>query len=323
VTESRSSWFSWRPWWCPVDEDPPITLGFLDDPTGPFAAYFDYSLVELAHLDHVRCLVLLGEAGMGKSSELGAEERRLHSAQLPVVKFDLRAEPDVSSLRDTMLTSAEVTAWLAHADDLVMLLDGFDEANASLGKLPDQLMKLLDGLPIDRLKLRITSRTGVWSPRLDAGLADRWPDLQRWVLAPLTEENVRVAALGRAAPGPGRPHPPRPGGQQRTGGSSPAAGYRARPSAGSAPTGDLLASRSTSQRRAAWSPPQHTVFTVGRLKPPANAEPHDGPVLAAPFSVGSSIAALAASAFRAGWMGLTSRLEGVPVLARATATRHH
>ncbi len=133
---------------------------------------------------------------MGKSSELGAEERRLHGAQLPVVKFDLGTEPDVSSLRDTMLTSAEVTAWLAHTDDLVMLLDGFDEANASLGKLPDQLMKLLDGLPIDRLKLRITSRTGVWSPRLDAGLADRWPDLQRWVLAPLTEENVRVAARG-------------------------------------------------------------------------------------------------------------------------------
>jgi hypothetical protein len=150
----------------------------------------------LAQLDHVRCLVLLGEAGMGKSSELGAEERRLQGAQLPVVKFDLGAEPDVSSLRDTMLTSAEVTAWLAHTDDLVMLLDGFDEANATLGKLPDQLMKLLDGLPIDRLKLRITSRTGVWSPRLDARLADRWPDLQRWVLAPLTEENVRVAARG-------------------------------------------------------------------------------------------------------------------------------
>jgi len=34
----------------------------------------DYALVELAQLDHVRCLVLLGEAGMGKSSELEVEE---------------------------------------------------------------------------------------------------------------------------------------------------------------------------------------------------------------------------------------------------------
>lgn len=75
-----------------------------------------------------------------------------------------------------------------------MLLDGFDEANASFGKLPDQLIKLLDGVPIGRLKLRITSRTGVWSTWLDAGLAGRWPDLQRLVLAPLTEEDVRVAA---------------------------------------------------------------------------------------------------------------------------------
>ncbi len=194
VARSASDWVSWRRWWCPADEDPPVSSGFLDDPAGPFATYFDYSLVELAQLDHVRCLVLLGEAGMGKSSELDVEEQRLRDARLPVVGFDLGAEPDMSLLRDTVLTSPEVTAWLASADDLVMLLDGFDEANASLGKLPDQLIKLLDGLPTGRLKLRITSRTGVWSPRLDAGLADRWPDFQRLVLAPLTEDNVRVAA---------------------------------------------------------------------------------------------------------------------------------
>jgi hypothetical protein len=194
VATSASDWFSWRRWWCPADEDPPVSLGFLDDPAGPFAEYFDYSLVELADLDHVRCLVLLGEAGMGKSSELDVEEQRLRDAWLPVVRFDLGAEPDMSSLRDSVLTSPEVTAWLARTDDLVMLLDGFDEANASFGKLPDQLIKLLDGVPIGRLKLRITSRTGVWSTWLDAGLADRWPDLQRLALAPLTEEDVRVAA---------------------------------------------------------------------------------------------------------------------------------
>ena len=102
-----------------------------------------------------------------------------------------------------MLTSPEVTAWLARTDDLVMLLDGFDQANASFGKLPDRLIKLLDGVPIGRLKLRITSRTSLWSSRLDAGLADRWPDLQRLVLAPLTEEDVRVAARATLGDGAG------------------------------------------------------------------------------------------------------------------------
>lgn len=194
VARSASDWFSWRRWWCPADKDPPVSSGFLDDPAGPFATYFDYSLVELAQMDHVRCLVLLGEAGMGKSSELRVEDQRLRGTQLPVVRFDLGAEPDISSLRDTVLTSPEVTAWLARTDDLVMLLDGFDEANASLSKLPDQLIKLLDGLPLDRLRLRITSRTSVWSSRLNAGLAGRWPDLQQLVLAPLTEQDVRVAA---------------------------------------------------------------------------------------------------------------------------------
>lgn len=194
VARSARDWFSWRRWWCPAAEDPPVSSGFLDDPAGLFATYFDYSLIELAQLDHVRCLVLLGEAGMGKSSELDVEKQRLREARLPVAGFDLGTEPDISLLRDTVLTSPEVTAWLAGAYDLVMLLDGFDEANASLAKLPDQLINLLDGLPTGRLKLRITSRTGLWSPLLDAGLADRWPDLQRHVLAPLTEEDVRVAA---------------------------------------------------------------------------------------------------------------------------------
>ena len=112
VTRLASERFSWRRWWCPADEDPPVSPGFLDDPAGPFASYFDYALVELAQLDHVRCLVLLGEAGMGKSSELEVEEQRLRAARLPVVKFDLGAEPDVPSLRDTVLTSPEVTTRL-------------------------------------------------------------------------------------------------------------------------------------------------------------------------------------------------------------------
>ena len=189
-----SDWFSWRRWWYPADEVPPLFSGFLADPAGPFATYFDYSLAALPELDHVCCLVLLGEAGMGKSSELRVEEQRLRDAQLPSVRFDLGTEPDMPSLRDSVLTSPTVSSWLDGTNDLVMLLDGFDEANASLGKLPDQLIKLLDGLPIDRLKLRITSRTSVWSARLNAALADRWPDLQQLTLAPLTEADVWAAA---------------------------------------------------------------------------------------------------------------------------------
>ncbi|HEX2744337.1 MAG TPA: hypothetical protein VHN16_08045 [Streptosporangiaceae bacterium] len=202
MTRLASERFSWRRWWCPAEEEPPLTLGFLDDPAGPYASYFDHALVELAQLDHVRCLVLLGEAGMGKSSELEAEEQRLQAAQLPVVKFDLGAEPDVPSLKDTVLTSPEVAAWLEGTRDLVMLLDGFDEAYANLGRLPDQLVRLIGSLPADRLKLRIASRTAVWSPRLDGGLADRWPDLRRLVLAPLTQEDARAAAEATLGDGP-------------------------------------------------------------------------------------------------------------------------
>ena len=139
---------------------------------------------------------------MGKSSELEAEKYRLQAAHLLVVCFDLGAEPDLASLKETILTSPEVAAWLKGTGDLVMLLDGFDEAHASLGKLPDQLLRLIGTLPAARLKLRIASRTAVWSPRLEDGLADRWPDLQRLVLAPLTQQDAQKAAEATLGNGP-------------------------------------------------------------------------------------------------------------------------
>src|SRR5260370_40479449 len=70
VARSASDWVSWRRWWCPADEDPPVSSGFLDDPAGPFATYFVFSLVELTQVDHVRILVLVDESCLGQSSVL-------------------------------------------------------------------------------------------------------------------------------------------------------------------------------------------------------------------------------------------------------------
>jgi len=129
----------------------------------------DNPALALAELDGVRCLVLLGETGMGMSSELGAEFDRLSGANVDAVRFDLGAEPDMASLRDTVERSPKIAAWSARSGELVMLLDGFDEGNASMDKLVHGLA-LLDRLPTERLKLRIASRSSVWSHRLDDAL---------------------------------------------------------------------------------------------------------------------------------------------------------
>ena len=157
VTRLASERFSWRRWRCPADEDPPVSSGFLDDPAGPFASYFDYALVELAQLDHVRCLVLLGEAGMGKSSELEVEEQRLRAARLPAVKFDLGAEPDVPSLRDTVLTSPEVTTWLRGMCGVGMPAWCVTDRRAACHQLPG--ISSLLGPAVGLARLRVSALT--------------------------------------------------------------------------------------------------------------------------------------------------------------------
>jgi hypothetical protein len=194
VTVGLPDEVAWRRWWCPADLDQPVTGGFLDDPTGPYARFFELPTVELAVLDSARCLVLLGEAGMGKSRELVREEDRLRAAGRRVVHVDLGAEPDIASLRSTVLDDPVVSDWRAGSGDLVLLLDGFDEAVVTIDKLVDGLIRLLDALPVDRLTLRIASRSSIWSARLDAALVQRWPELRRLVLCPLTSPDVALAA---------------------------------------------------------------------------------------------------------------------------------
>lgn len=187
---------AWRRWWCPAHLDQPVTGGFLDDPNGPYARYRQFPTIELATRDDVGCLVSLGEAGMGKSRELGRQEDRLREGGQRLLVVDLGAEPDVAALRSTVLSDPVVADWQAGSDDLVLLLDGFDEAMVTVDKLVDGLVRLLDALPVDRLTLRIVSRSSVWSARLDAALVDRWPDLERLVLCPLTSADVAAAAAG-------------------------------------------------------------------------------------------------------------------------------
>src|SRR4051794_12549532 len=83
--------FDWRRWWCPTGEVAEESDGYLDDPAGPFARYRDMHLVDLADLDDARCVVLLGEPGMGKSTELSRYAQRLEADGVAVASFDLGA----------------------------------------------------------------------------------------------------------------------------------------------------------------------------------------------------------------------------------------
>ena len=79
----------------PVDSEIVDATGFLDDPEGPYAEYMDYPTTALCDLGSVPCLVLLGEAGMGKTTELRAEVDRTAGTATPALYVDLGDEPDL------------------------------------------------------------------------------------------------------------------------------------------------------------------------------------------------------------------------------------
>ena len=77
---------------------------------------------------------------------------------------------------------------------LTLWLDSFDEATITIDKLVGGLTRLLDELPVERLTLRLASRSSAWSNRLDKELDQRFDTVKRLTLCPLTHSSAADAA---------------------------------------------------------------------------------------------------------------------------------
>jgi hypothetical protein len=199
--------YTWRRWWLPTGTEPSLTSGFLNDPDGPFGRFLDDHAVRLADCDGTACLVLFGDAGMGKSTELEDDLQRHRKAGRHSILLDLGGSETWSEARRRLLSSPEVVTWLAGADEnLALLVDSVDEASTSMRKLTDQLLGLLDhDLPRDRLLLRVAGRSAAFPTRLRDELNTRFSDCRELNLAPLTwrdvEQAAAVALKGTDVPG--------------------------------------------------------------------------------------------------------------------------
>lgn len=179
-------------YWCPpsgriaLDAD-----GFLADPDAPFG--FDQTLSTYDEIDQHRCLVLLGEPGIGKTTEV---ERAVASAEDRVHHVDLGAVADAEGLRRRVVEAPAVVAWREGEGELFMFLDAFDEALAGRGVLGRTLVDELAQLPCERLRLRIACRTADWPVTLADRLALLFIDdpPRVYELQPLTSADAVAAA---------------------------------------------------------------------------------------------------------------------------------
>jgi hypothetical protein len=169
--------------------------------------FFDRSLMfalgtnalQLSKLVDERCLVLLGEPGLGKSHAIDdavAEHRQSGNA---VHLVDLGAYEHGESLIGAIVDDVAWREWRDSEDVLFLFLDGLDEALLHVKAIHKRLiveMKKLEG-DLARLRLRISCRSAEWLPDFESQLADIFDSTdcpRRLALAPLCSADAAEAA---------------------------------------------------------------------------------------------------------------------------------
>lgn len=170
--------------------------GFLEDTE----VSYNPDLVPFSKMSDVPCLVLLGEPGIGKTTELKEEYERVQQelSQSPHISLwrSLGEYGSEERLCKEVFEYCEVKDWQNSNHKLHLFLDSLDEGQLSLPILARILKSKLKDIPSDRFYFRITCRTADWPDSLEQELKQKWGEdnVQIYELAPLRRVDFEEAA---------------------------------------------------------------------------------------------------------------------------------
>ena len=156
--------YPWKRFWFRLDAPPSLDdNGFLIDPELESWLRPYSRAISCEDFDHKPCLVLLGEPGIGKSTELREIQDRIpqEERQIYIRLIDIRPEGE---LRSELFESSVWQEWLSGTGRLFLLIDSLDEGQIQLKTVGKQLCKGLrkNQQHLERLRLRITCRSAEW-----------------------------------------------------------------------------------------------------------------------------------------------------------------
>ena len=189
--------YDWTRYWCARDGTIALSDGgFLVQPGGElFESAQD--VVPFSSIATKRCLVLLGEPGVGKSVASHDEYTTATATMDPRAhhRVDLRGYSEFE-LRTKLFEADFFKTWVAGDNQLLLYLDSLDECLDRVDHVAELLRDELASLPHTRLTLWIVSRTADWPTELEEHLRSWWgaDDVSIVELAPLTRRNAADAA---------------------------------------------------------------------------------------------------------------------------------
>ncbi|MBW4626272.1 MAG: hypothetical protein KME49_12395 [Brasilonema octagenarum HA4186-MV1] len=195
--------YGWKRFWCPRSGH--INLadsGYLYDPDSKWGREYNPDLVSFEEISHQHCLVLLGEPGIGKTRTMEAERVKISSAIKATgddeLNLDLNEYKSEDRLIKELFESPEFTTWARSTHSLYIFLDSLDQCLLRIDTVAALLANKLKKYQnkAERLFVRITCRTAVWSITLEERLRQIWgkDGVGVYELAPLRRTDVKLAA---------------------------------------------------------------------------------------------------------------------------------
>ncbi len=191
--------YKWKRFWSPRSGE--INFGdggYLIDPDSEWGHHYNPDLVDFDKISHLRCLILLGEPGIGKTHAIETEESKLidkgHKKGYDILKLRLRSCTNI----DKLFKHKTFSDWISGTYNLHIFLDSLDEGLLNIDILATLLVdgfeEFFDDYPdyINRLYLRITCRTAIFPKFLEGALAKIFgkESLGIYELAPLRRIDV-------------------------------------------------------------------------------------------------------------------------------------
>lgn len=177
--------------------------GYLPDPDSEYGSLFNPELVTTESVLAVRCMVLLGEPGIGKTHVLRSwyQDIEAGAADKPsqTLYLDLREYGVEDRLIKNLFESASFLRWLDGNVSLHIFLDGLDECLLRIDNVATLLANEFQRRLSTRIELpflRIACRTAIWSEILEKGLLETYQKegVEIYEIAPLRQDDVREAA---------------------------------------------------------------------------------------------------------------------------------